>query len=76
MHKIYTIKNKEFRKFLEYHGCYLKRKKGNHIIYSKKGLRRPIVFRNTGDIPLLHIQKNLKTLNLTVDDLLDFLNKK
>ena len=75
MNKIFSVKNKEFRKFLESQGCYLKRKKGNHVIYTKKGLLRPIVFRNTGDIPILHIQKNLKTLDLTIKDLINYLNK-
>ena len=71
MSEINSVTNKEYRDFLKSVGCYKKRQKGSHLVFSKDGLRRPIIFQATGDIPLLHIKTNLKTLGITTEVFLD-----
>ncbi|MGM0629358.1 MAG: type II toxin-antitoxin system HicA family toxin [Patescibacteria group bacterium] len=43
MSKLGTVHWREFEKFLFEHGCQFKREKGDHRIYWKKGLIRPII---------------------------------
>ncbi len=75
MGTIDTVKNKTFRKFLESQGLTLVRTKGDHVVYSKPNLPRPIIFRANGEIPLLHIYTNLRTLNISKKEFLKFLEK-
>ena len=75
MGELQLITNSEFRKFLEHIGCEYKRQRGDHIVYTKKGINRPIIFRVKGDIPILHLKTNLKTLGLTAKQFLEILNK-
>ncbi|MGE5353532.1 MAG: hypothetical protein ACM3S2_19975 [Ignavibacteriales bacterium] len=70
-----SVTNKDFRKYLEYIRCSYKRTSGDHVVYTKPGLKRPIIFRAKGDIPLLHIKTNLKTLNVTLKDFLETIKK-
>ncbi|MFW5702414.1 MAG: type II toxin-antitoxin system HicA family toxin [Candidatus Dojkabacteria bacterium] len=69
------IKRKKFEKFLVYIGCELKRTKGDHFIYTKPGLRRPIVITNNKDVPPFHIRTNLKTLNMTVKEFEEIMSR-
>jgi len=58
-----------FRAFLKQKGLIHKRTKGGHEIwdYPDNSLSRPIVFRaHEKEIPWYHINKNLKTLGVSV----------
>ncbi|MGH2575862.1 MAG: type II toxin-antitoxin system HicA family toxin [Ignavibacteria bacterium] len=78
MNKLSPIANQQWIKFIESVGCVYKRQKDNHLIYTRPDLKRPIVFRNTGDIPIFHIKNCLRTLNIKTSQFLkiiDNLNK-
>lgn len=72
-----TVKNiplKDFKRFLIHAGCKLARTSGGHEIYSKPGLLRPIVVQShITPIPIHIVKSNLRTLGLSIDNLIDFL---
>lgn len=53
-----------FEKFLRSVGCTFDRQEGDHLIYKKSGLNRPIVFPKIKDIPKFIILNNLRTLKI------------
>lgn len=69
------IKRSKFEKFLEFIGCTYQRTKGDHLIYSKPGLKRSIVFTTAKEIPAFHIRTNLRTLNMSYEEFKDILKK-
>jgi hypothetical protein len=72
-----SIKNvsiKDFKKFLLHYGLTQIRSEGGHEIWCGKTLTRPVVFQTHIDpIPLFIIKSNLRTMNLTLKDLRNFL---
>jgi hypothetical protein len=46
-------------------GCEFKREKGDHRIYWKAGIKRPIVIPRDTALPAFIILNNLKVLNVT-----------
>ncbi len=74
-----TIERNLFKKYLKSKGLHLVKTEGGHEKWDMKTaphLDRPIIFRTTGkDIPLLHIQTNLKTLDVTTKDFLEAISK-
>lgn len=73
--RLFPIKRSKFEKFLKYVGCYQKRVKGDHIIYTRRGLRRPVIFPYDKEIPPFIIRTNLRTLGLTTKEFLDILEQ-
>lgn len=69
------IKRKEFEKFLEFVGCRLKRQKGDHLIYDRIGLERPIVITADKEVPVFIIRNNLRTLKVSPEEYLEILKK-
>jgi predicted RNA binding protein YcfA (HicA-like mRNA interferase family) len=65
MPRIQSIHWKEFEKFLFKMGCEFKREKGDHRIYWKAGIKRPIVIPRDTALPAFIILNNLKVLNVT-----------
>jgi hypothetical protein len=62
---------KKLKKYLTSKGCYCKRVKSSHEIWDKKdnSLDRPIILDNNyPDVPLLHMQTNLRTLGISFKD--------
>ncbi len=66
---------KKFDKFLIFIGCKLKRQKGDHRIYWRKGLKRPIIIPRDKSLPIFIILNNLKLLDLSTEEYLDILKK-
>ena len=64
MPRIQSIHWKEFEKFLIKVGCEFKREKGDHRIYWKTGIKRPIVIPRDTALPAFIILNNLKVLHL------------
>jgi predicted RNA binding protein YcfA (HicA-like mRNA interferase family) len=56
-------------------GCRIVRTKGDHCIYKKEGLKRPIIVPMINDIPVFIIQNNLKTLGITREEYFKLLDK-
>lgn len=75
MPKIRSISWKEFEKFLLKIGCKFKREKGDHRIYWKEGIKRPIVIPRDTSLPAFIILNNLKVLGISRDDYLKSVKK-
>ena len=70
-----SIKWKAFEGFLLAQGCVLKRIKGDHRVYWKDGIKRPIIVPQYDPLPPFIILNNLKILGARKDDLLQFLGR-
>lgn len=66
---------KTFDKFLKYIGCKFVREKGDHRVYWRVGLKRPIILPRDNQLPLFIIRNNLRTLNISPDEYLEILKK-
>ncbi|HEY4501451.1 MAG TPA: type II toxin-antitoxin system HicA family toxin [Candidatus Paceibacterota bacterium] len=66
---------KEFEKFLLSVGCEFKREKGDHRIYWKAGIKRPIVLPRDTSLPAFIILNNLKVLGIGREEYLRFIGK-
>jgi len=75
MSKLTAIHWKKFDKFLIFVGCKLKREKGDHRIYWRKGLKRPIIIPRDKSLPKFIIRNNLRLLGLSTEEYLDILKK-
>ncbi len=76
MPKIIPISWRKFGKFLLSVGCELHHTGGDHLIYKKKGLKRPIVVPKIRDIPQFIILNNLRVLGINRDEYLEALKPK
>mgnify|MGYP001578012523 CR=1 FL=1 len=70
MPRITSLHWKLFEKFLFKHGCEFKREKGDHRIYNKKGIKRPVVIPRDSDLPAFIIINNLKVLGISREEYL------
>ena len=70
---IRPISWKKFEKFLLFTGCYFVRERGDHRIYWRDDLKRPIVIPREGDLPVFIIQNNLRVLHITPKQYLEIL---
>ena len=66
---------KEFDRFLLAYGCELKRIRGNHRIYTKSGLIRPLVIPQHDPLPAFVIMNNLRVLGATKETFFTFLGR-
>ena len=71
MPRLVPIKRKKFELFLRLIGCKLKRIKGDHFIYWRPGLKRPIVITADSDVPVFIIRNNLRTLGMSIEEYLN-----
>lgn len=70
MTKLSPIKRRKFEAFLRLVGCRLKRMKGDHLVYSRRGLKRPVIITTDSEVPLFIIRNNLRTLGISVEEYL------
>ena len=56
-------------------GCIFKREKGDHRIYWKAGMQRPIILPRDTELPPGIILNNLRTLGVSREEYLEFLSK-
>lgn len=70
MPRFAPLKRKKFEKFLLFVGCHFKRQRGDHLIYDRKGLKRPVVFTVDREVPVFIIRNNLRTLGISVEEYL------
>ena len=64
MSRITPVHWKKFEKFLLFVGCDFKREKGDHRIYWRADLKRPIVIPKDNSIPVFIVRNNLRILNI------------
>jgi predicted RNA binding protein YcfA (HicA-like mRNA interferase family) len=68
MPRIQSIHWKEFEKFLLKFGCVFKREKGDHRVYWKEGIKRPIIIPRDKSLPVFIILNNLKVLGISREE--------
>jgi len=72
--KIGAIHWKKFEVFLLAQGCVFKREKGDHRVYWKQGIKRPVIIPRDTELPPGIVLNNLRTLGISRDEYLDFLD--
>lgn len=75
MPRLTPISRKKFEKFLNFVGCYFKRQKGDHLIYDRVDLKRPVIFTADKEVPVFIVRNNLRTLGISVEEYLEILKK-
>jgi predicted RNA binding protein YcfA (HicA-like mRNA interferase family) len=75
MSEIESIHWKKFEKFLLKIGCEFKREKGDHRIYWKQGIKRPVVVPRDSRLPAFVIHNNLRILRISRDKFLSIISK-
>ena len=68
MSRLYPIHWKKFEKFLLFVGCSLVREKGDHRIYYREDLKRPVIIPKDSSLPVFVIRNNLRTLNILPEE--------
>ena len=53
----------------------LVREKGDHRIWSRTGLRRPVVIPRSSTIPVFVIRNNIRVLGISVAEYLEIMSK-
>ena len=66
---------KRFEKFLLYVGCQFEREKGDHRIYWRGDLNRPLVVPRDTQLPIFIIRNTLRVLHISVEEYLEILEK-
>ena len=70
MPKIPSISSKKFCKFLLDFGCEFVRTDGDHDIFWKTGLLRPVVVPIRKHLPIFIILNNIKTMGISREEFL------
>ena len=65
----------KFEKFLKEIGCHLIRQSGDHRVWDRSDLIRPVVVRTKKDLPIMEIKSNLRTLGMSTQDYLSMIEK-
>lgn len=75
MPKLPSISSRKFRAVLERIGCRLDRIDGDHYVYMRAGLIRPVVVPVRKDLPMYIVLNNLRTLGLARKEFIKLLNE-
>ena len=75
MPRLIPIDYRKLAKVFEKKGFVYVRTQGDHLVYQKAGLLRPIIIPKYKEIPEFIILKNLKTAGITRDEYLQLLQK-
>jgi predicted RNA binding protein YcfA (HicA-like mRNA interferase family) len=75
MSKITPISYKILCKVVEAEGFTLLREKGDHLIYVKEGVPRPLVIPKHESLPLFIIKDNLKVAGISRERYFELLQK-
>ncbi|OGX28340.1 MAG: hypothetical protein A2705_00965 [Omnitrophica WOR_2 bacterium RIFCSPHIGHO2_01_FULL_52_10] len=75
MPSLRPIHYKKFEKFLQEIGCRFIRQEGDHRIWDRDDLIRPVVVRAKKDIPVFEIKSNLRTLRISTSEYLEIIER-
>lgn len=75
MQKINAIHYRKLAKIFELAGFQKVREKGDHMVYIKQGIIRPIVIPKYNKIPVFIIKNNLRTAQIKREDYFEFLQQ-
>ena len=63
-------------KVFELEGFTIKRQKGDHLILTKPGVKRPVVIKTSPrEVPITHILTNLRTAEISRDRYFELLDQ-
>lgn len=75
-HKIIPLRYETLIKIFELEGFAVKRKKGDHIIMTKAGIKRPLVIKTSPRlVPVTHIRTNMTTAGMSRERFFELLEK-
>jgi len=66
---------RKFEKFVLFIGCKFEREKGDHRIYNRNDLKRPVVFPRDRELPVFIIRNNLRILRIEPMEYLEILKQ-
>jgi predicted RNA binding protein YcfA (HicA-like mRNA interferase family) len=76
MEKIVPISFSSLIRVFEMDGFSIKRKKGDHVIMTKLGIKRPLVIKTSPKlVPVTHIRTNMTTAGMTRERFFKLLEK-
>ncbi len=75
MARLTPIHWRKFEKFLLFVGCRLEREKGDHRIYWREGLKRPVVIPKDKSLPVFVIRNNLRILGISPEEYIEILKR-
>jgi predicted RNA binding protein YcfA (HicA-like mRNA interferase family) len=75
MPKITPISSSKLRKVFEKYGFKCVRIEGDHYVYTKKGVIRPIVIPKWPEIPVFIIRNNIRTAGISREQYFQLLEK-
>ena len=74
--KIIPIHYEVLIKIFELDGFIVQRKKGDHIIMTKAGIKRPLIIKTSPRlVPVTHIRTNMTTAGMTREHFFELLEK-
>lgn len=66
--RIVPIRYRRLVRIFELDGFQVRRMRGDHIMMTKPGVRRPVVIKTSpGEVPVAHILTNLRTAGMSRD---------
>ncbi len=75
-HKIIPLRYETLIKIFKLDDFVVKRKKGDHIIMTKAGIKRPLVIKTSPRlVPVTHIRTNMTTAGMTRERFFELLEK-
>lgn len=75
MAKLAPIRWRRFDAFLRFVGCTLVRERGDHRVYQRKGLARPVIVPRDTQLPIFIIRNNLRVLGISIEEYLKILEQ-
>ncbi len=75
MPAIRPIHYKKFEQFLNTIGCHLVRQEGDHRVWNRGDLLRPVIVRTKKDLPIFEIKSNLRTLRISTAEYLKIIEQ-
>lgn len=69
------IHYKKFEQFLLNVGCRFVRQEGDHRVWDRHDLIRPVIVRTKKDLPVFEIKSNLRTLRISTQEYLNILEQ-
>lgn len=68
MHRITPIPSIRLKRLFEKAGFRCVRTEGDHFVYTKEGVRRPIVIPDWPEVPVFIIKNNLRSAGLSREE--------
>jgi len=75
MPRITSIPAKRLKSVFEKAGFECVRKEGDHFVYTKRGISRPIVIPDWPEVPVFIIRNNLRSDGISREEYFDLLGK-